>query len=161
MDQLPFVAKARKAGFDILEVRAQKIARMSKAEQSIRSKPPLRRRVCGLTYSIGMTDDMDLVSEDAAARKKGIALLQDLCRAMKRMGGAGNGRNQLAIALVRDKWMARMAETDVTRPKRNTNETFSYDVILRHKPKKTTLCLNTEYMPFYWKEAGTMKLPRG
>ncbi|MGB9274554.1 MAG: TIM barrel protein, partial [Terrimicrobiaceae bacterium] len=85
VDQLPFVAKARKTGFDILEVRAQKIARMGKAELDT-LKAAAAEAGLGLTYSIGMTDDMDLVSEDAATRKKGIALLQDLCRAMKHMG---------------------------------------------------------------------------
>jgi D-psicose/D-tagatose/L-ribulose 3-epimerase len=40
-----------------------------------------------LTYSIGMKGDMDLVSEDAATRKRGIAFLQDVARAMKYMGG--------------------------------------------------------------------------
>jgi D-psicose/D-tagatose/L-ribulose 3-epimerase len=41
----------------------------------------------GLTYSIGMTADMDLASEDAATRKKGVAFLQDVARAMKHMDG--------------------------------------------------------------------------
>jgi len=40
-----------------------------------------------LTYSIGMTADMDLVSEDAGTRQKGIAFLQKVARAMKYMGG--------------------------------------------------------------------------
>jgi D-psicose/D-tagatose/L-ribulose 3-epimerase len=40
-----------------------------------------------LTYSIGMTADMDLVSEDTATRRKGIAFLQQVARAMKHMGG--------------------------------------------------------------------------
>src|ERR1700736_2728323 len=40
-----------------------------------------------LTYSIGMTSDMDLASEDAATRKKGISFLQDVAHAMKYMGG--------------------------------------------------------------------------
>jgi D-psicose/D-tagatose/L-ribulose 3-epimerase len=41
----------------------------------------------GLTYSIGLTADMDLLSEDVGTRKKGIAFLQDVSRAMKQMGG--------------------------------------------------------------------------
>ena len=86
VDQLPFVEKARKTGFDILEVRAQKIAHMSKAELD-KLKAAAAEAGLGLTYSIGMTDDMDLVSEDAATRKNGITLLQNLCRAMKHMGG--------------------------------------------------------------------------
>jgi D-psicose/D-tagatose/L-ribulose 3-epimerase len=41
----------------------------------------------GLTYSIGLKADMDLASEDAATRKKGVAFLQDVARAMKYLGG--------------------------------------------------------------------------
>jgi D-psicose/D-tagatose/L-ribulose 3-epimerase len=41
----------------------------------------------GLTYSIGMSADMDLVSEDAATRRKGVSFLQDLSQAMKSMSG--------------------------------------------------------------------------
>jgi D-psicose/D-tagatose/L-ribulose 3-epimerase len=42
----------------------------------------------GLTYSIGMTADMDMLSEDAAIRKNGNDFLQEVCRGMKEMGGA-------------------------------------------------------------------------
>jgi D-psicose/D-tagatose/L-ribulose 3-epimerase len=86
VDQLPFVAKARQAGFDVLEVRAQKIARMSKAELDA-LKGAAADAGLELTYSIGMTNDMDMVSEDASVRKNGVTLLQDLCRNMKHMGG--------------------------------------------------------------------------
>jgi D-psicose/D-tagatose/L-ribulose 3-epimerase len=87
VDQVPFVAKARKTGFDILEVRAQKVARMSRTELDT-LKDAAAEAGIGLTYSIGMTADMELVSEDKAIRKNGITLLQELCRAMQHMGGA-------------------------------------------------------------------------
>jgi D-psicose/D-tagatose/L-ribulose 3-epimerase len=86
VDQLPFVEKARKTGFEILEVRAQKIARMSKAELDA-LKGAAADAGLELTYSIGMTEDMDMVSEDASVRKNGVTLLQNLCRNMKHMGG--------------------------------------------------------------------------
>jgi D-psicose/D-tagatose/L-ribulose 3-epimerase len=86
VDQLPFVEKARKTGFDVLEVRAQKIARMSKAELDALKGAAVDAGL-ELTYSIGMTEDMDLVSEDVSVRKNGVTLLQDLCRNMKHMGG--------------------------------------------------------------------------
>src|SRR6516164_2942468 len=60
-EPIQFVKKAKDCGFDILEVNAPKIT--------------------------GMSADMDLISEDAATRKKGIAFLQDVSRAMKQMGG--------------------------------------------------------------------------
>ena len=86
VDQLPFVEKARKTGFDVLEVRAQKIARMSNAELD-KLKGAAADAGLDLTYSIGMTEEMDMVSEDSSVRKNGVTLLQDLCRNMKYMDG--------------------------------------------------------------------------
>ena len=74
------------SGFEILEVNAPKITRMSKAER-VALKGAADEAGLGLTYSIGMTADMDLASENAATRKKGVSFLQDLSQAMKSMGG--------------------------------------------------------------------------
>ncbi|HXM24678.1 MAG TPA: sugar phosphate isomerase/epimerase family protein [Chthoniobacterales bacterium] len=85
-EPLQFVQRAKKCGFDILEVNAPKVTLMSGAERDV-----LRGAVAdaglSLTYSIGMTADMDLASEDAGTRQKGIAFLQKVARAMKYMGG--------------------------------------------------------------------------
>jgi len=85
-EPLQFVQRTKKCGFDILEVNAPKVTLMSDAERDV-----LRGAVAdsglSLTYSIGMTADMDLVSEDAGTRQKGIAFLQKVARAMKYMGG--------------------------------------------------------------------------
>ncbi len=85
-EPLQFVQRAKKCGFDILEVNAPKVTLMSNAERDV-----LRGVVAdaglSLTYSIGMTADMDLASEDAGTRQKGIAFLQKVARAMKYMGG--------------------------------------------------------------------------
>jgi D-psicose/D-tagatose/L-ribulose 3-epimerase len=85
-EPLQFVARARKCGFDILEINAPKVTRMGDAERD-KLKGAAADAGLALTYSIGMTADMDLVSEDAAVRKKGVAFLQDVSRAMKYMGG--------------------------------------------------------------------------
>lgn len=66
---IPFVKKAKECGFQILEVNAPKIARMSQAERD-GLKGAADEASLGLTYSIGMTADMDLASEDAATRKR-------------------------------------------------------------------------------------------
>jgi D-psicose/D-tagatose/L-ribulose 3-epimerase len=84
-EPLQFVKRAKKCGFDILEVNAPKVARMSDAERDV-LKGAIADAGLGLTYSIGMTADMDLVSEDTATRRKGIAFLQQVARAMKHMG---------------------------------------------------------------------------
>ena len=85
-EPLQFVQRAKKCGFDILEVNAPKVTLMSDAERDV-----LRGAVAdaglSLTYSIGMTADMDLASEDTGTRQKGIAFLQKVARAMKYMGG--------------------------------------------------------------------------
>jgi D-psicose/D-tagatose/L-ribulose 3-epimerase len=85
-EPLQFVQRAKKCGFDILEVNAPKVTLMSDTERNV-----LRGAVAdaglSLTYSIGMTADMDLASEDAGTRQKGIAFLQKVARAMKYMGG--------------------------------------------------------------------------
>ena len=86
VEPLPFVQKAKQCGFDVLEVRAQKIGRMSRAERDTLKKAAADAGL-GLTYSIGLTADMDLTSEDNATRKRGIDFLQDICRAMKEMDG--------------------------------------------------------------------------
>jgi D-psicose/D-tagatose/L-ribulose 3-epimerase len=85
-EPLQFVARAKKCGFDILEINAPKVTRMGDAERD-KLKGAAADAGLALTYSIGMTADMDLVSEDAAVRKKGVAFLQDVSRAMKYMGG--------------------------------------------------------------------------
>lgn len=85
-EPLQFVQRAKKCGFDILEVNAPKVTLMSDAERDV-----LRGAVAdvglSLTYSIGMTADMDLASEDPGTRQKGIAFLQKVALAMKYMGG--------------------------------------------------------------------------
>jgi D-psicose/D-tagatose/L-ribulose 3-epimerase len=85
-EPIQFVKRAQKCGFDVLEVNAPKITRMSDTERDA-LKVAAADAGLGLTYSIGMKDDMDLVSENAATRKKGVAFLQDVARAMKYLGG--------------------------------------------------------------------------
>ena len=85
-EPIQFVKRAQKCGFDILEVNAPKITRMSNAERAA-LKSAATEADLDLTYSIGMTADMDLASEDAATRKKGISFLQDVAHAMKYMDG--------------------------------------------------------------------------
>jgi D-psicose/D-tagatose/L-ribulose 3-epimerase len=85
-EPIQFVERAKKCGFDILEVNAPKITRMTNAERD-KLKAAIDEAGVGLTYSIGMTADMDLVSEETGVRKKGVAFLQDVCRAMKYLGG--------------------------------------------------------------------------
>jgi D-psicose/D-tagatose/L-ribulose 3-epimerase len=85
-EPIEFVKRAKKCGFDILEINAPKVTRMSDAERDV-LKGAVADAGLSLTYSIGMTADMDLVSADTATRQKGVAFLQEVARAMKYMGG--------------------------------------------------------------------------
>jgi D-psicose/D-tagatose/L-ribulose 3-epimerase len=85
-DPLQFIERAKRCGFDVLEVNAVIVGRMSDQERS-RLRTAAEKANLTLTYSIGMKDDVDLTSSDAATRKRGVALLQDISRAMKQMGG--------------------------------------------------------------------------
>jgi D-psicose/D-tagatose/L-ribulose 3-epimerase len=85
-DPVSFVARAQKCGFDILEINAPKVTRMSDKERDV-LKRAAEDAGLELTYSIGLKEDMDLTSEDADVRKNGVSFLQDVSRAMKYMGG--------------------------------------------------------------------------
>ena len=85
-EPLQFVQRTKKCGFDILEVNAPKVTLMSDAERDV-LRGAVEDAGLSLTYSIGMTADMDLASEDTGTRQKGIAFLQKVARAMKYMGG--------------------------------------------------------------------------
>jgi D-psicose/D-tagatose/L-ribulose 3-epimerase len=86
-EPLQFVNRAKKCGFDILEVNAPKVTRMTKTDRDV-LKGAAADAGLALTYSIGMTADMDLVSDDVAVRKNGVAFLQEVAHAMKYMGGS-------------------------------------------------------------------------
>jgi D-psicose/D-tagatose/L-ribulose 3-epimerase len=85
-DPIQFVGRAQKCGFEVLEVNAPKITLMSDKERDA-LKAAAENASLNLTYSIGLKDDMDLASEDPATRRKGVAFLQDVSRAMKYLGG--------------------------------------------------------------------------
>ena len=85
-DPIQFVGRAQKCGFEVLEVNAPRITLMSDRERDA-LKTAAENAGLSLTYSIGLKDDMDLASEDAATRKRGIAFLRDVSRAMKHLGG--------------------------------------------------------------------------
>lgn len=84
-DFVPFVHKVKALGFDILEVNAGTVTRMSNAERD-----RLKRAACDagieLTYCIGLPAQYDIASEDASVRKAGIAFLQEMAQMLEYMG---------------------------------------------------------------------------
>lgn len=85
-DPLPFVARAKRCGFNVLEINAPRFTRMGDGERRVLGEAAQDAGL-GLTFSIGMTADMDLVSEDASVRRKGVEFLQEVSRAMGSVGG--------------------------------------------------------------------------
>ena len=82
----PFIEKVADLGFDVLEVNAGTITRLTPAERR-RLKAHADERNLTLTYCIGLTQDYDIASEDNVARKHGIAFLQQQARAIGEVGG--------------------------------------------------------------------------
>ncbi len=90
VDFHPFIDKVAALGFDILEVNAGTIARMTPAERR-RLKDHADDRHVILTYCIGLAHEHDIASQDRTVREKGIAFLQQIARAIGEMGGGKLG----------------------------------------------------------------------
>jgi D-psicose/D-tagatose/L-ribulose 3-epimerase len=84
-DFVPFIHKVKSLGFDILEVNAGTVTRMSHAERD-RLKHAARDAGIELTYCIGMLPQHDIASEDASVRRAGIAFLQEMAQMLEYMG---------------------------------------------------------------------------
>jgi D-psicose/D-tagatose/L-ribulose 3-epimerase len=85
-EPLQFIARAQKCGFDILEISASTVTRMTAQERDV-LKGAAADASLDLTYSIGLKEDTDLTSEYAAVRNNGISFLKEVSQAMKQMGG--------------------------------------------------------------------------
>lgn len=84
-DFVPFVAKVKRLGFDILEVNSGTVTHMSNRERD-RLKRAAERAGIELTYCIGLTSDYDLASPEAAVRKAGVAFLRQNAAMLRYMG---------------------------------------------------------------------------
>jgi D-psicose/D-tagatose/L-ribulose 3-epimerase len=86
-EPLPLVSRTQSCGFDILEINAQKVMRMSNKE---RDALRVSAKEAGLSYTFigGVTPDTDLASEDPTTRKRGIKFLEDQALAVKSLGGS-------------------------------------------------------------------------
>lgn len=82
----PFVDKVAALGFDVLEVNAGAIAKMSPTERQ-QLKIHAEERSIGLSYCIGLPANNDIAAEDEATRLNGIRYLGEITRAIGEMGG--------------------------------------------------------------------------
>ena len=86
VDFVPSTARAKRLGFDVLEVNAGTVTRLNASERD-RLKNAAADAGVKLTYCIGLTPDLDLVSADAGTREKGVAFLREMVGALHAMGG--------------------------------------------------------------------------
>ena len=84
-DFVPFVAKVKKLGFDVLDVNSGTVANMTAAEQQ-RLKAAAEEHDIELTSCIGLPRKFDPASPDRATRERGIAFLKKQARALAATG---------------------------------------------------------------------------
>lgn len=82
----PFVDKVADLGFDVLEVNAGTVARMT-AEDRRKLKDHAAARNIGLSYCVGLPPEFDVAAEDAGTRREGVRFLGEITRAIGEMGG--------------------------------------------------------------------------
>jgi D-psicose/D-tagatose/L-ribulose 3-epimerase len=86
----PFVDKVADLGFDILEVNAGTVGRMT-AEERASLKAHAADRNISLTYCIGLPHEFDIAADDVEKQRRGIAYLQQMAAAVGEMGGGKIG----------------------------------------------------------------------
>lgn len=82
----PFVRKAANLGYEVLEVDAGKVVKMSSHEREKLQSAAAEVGI-DLSFVIGLGQEYDVASEDERVRKNGIHLLQDAAKAIRDMGG--------------------------------------------------------------------------
>lgn len=90
VDFNPFIDRTAGLGFDVLEVNAATIARMTSEERQ-RLKSHADDRGIALSYCLGLPREYDIASEGEAVRQKGIAFLRQIAQAIGEMGGGTLG----------------------------------------------------------------------
>ncbi len=87
-DFVPIAIKARKLGFDILEVHSGVVMQMQKAEQD-RLRAEAKSNGVELTFVTALSPQYDISSPDHRVRKAGVDNLIEQVRMIKFMGGSG------------------------------------------------------------------------
>jgi D-psicose/D-tagatose/L-ribulose 3-epimerase len=82
----PYVDKVADLGFDVLEVNAGTVGKMSSAERK-KLKNHADARNIGLSYCIGLPKNCDIGSTDETVRKAGQKMLADITKGIGEMGG--------------------------------------------------------------------------
>ncbi len=83
---LPYVARAKKLGFDLLELHAAFLPELESRERRL-IKDAADAEGLLLSYGIGLSKDRDVSSTDEAVRKNGVAFMKSVIDAVSEMGG--------------------------------------------------------------------------
>ena len=86
VDFVPYLTKAKTLGFDVLEINAGTVARMTAADRD-RLKAAAADAGIELTFCVGLPAQFDVASDDAAVRDAGVAYLQEMARSVGGLGG--------------------------------------------------------------------------
>ncbi len=86
VDFHPFIDKVAGLGFDILEVNAGTVGKMTADERKALKAHADERRI-GLSFTIGLPHAYDVASADASVREAGIDYLGKMTRAVGEIGG--------------------------------------------------------------------------
>ncbi len=84
-DFVPFVARVKRLGFDILEVNSGTVTNLRDRERD-RLRRAAEKAGIELTYCIGLPGRYDIASPDAGVRREGIAFLRRSAEMLRYMG---------------------------------------------------------------------------
>jgi D-psicose/D-tagatose/L-ribulose 3-epimerase len=85
-DFVPFVARVKRLGFDVLEVNAGTVTKMSPRERD-RLRRAAEKAGIDLTYCVGLSREYDIASTDRGVRRNGVAFLRKTAEMLRYMGG--------------------------------------------------------------------------
>jgi D-psicose/D-tagatose/L-ribulose 3-epimerase len=138
-DFVPFVAKVKRLGFDILEVNSGTVTNMPNRRRD-RLKSAAERAGIELTYCIGLPPQYDIASPDAAARKAGVAFLKQSATMLRYMGNKqlggiiyGSWPGKLRPGTDKRAWLARSARSmkEVMKVAEDCDVFFNVEVVNR------------------------------
>ena len=86
VDFLPYIAKVKRLGFDLLEINGGTIATMD-SRARLRIKEEAEKAGILLSWGIGLTRKLDVSSMDEAVRRDGVAFMKKMIEGIREMGG--------------------------------------------------------------------------
>ncbi|GHT78118.1 D-psicose 3-epimerase [Spirochaetia bacterium] len=86
VDFLPFIEKAKRLGFDLLELHAANIAERNSAYR-LKVRDAAEKEGLLLSYGVGLEKKYDLSSPDEQVRQRGVAFMKKVILAIEEMGG--------------------------------------------------------------------------